>query len=1387
MANRVVVVDLLVRTGQFTAGLKTASAAMASETTNMQTKTRALQSQVGLLGIALTATAAVAVVKWAQFDHAMQRSVAVSEEAAARIGDLKDAAKSDEVIKLGYDAIGASDSIYELTKAGVSATDVLGGALAGALSLAAVETMDAAEAAKIMASALNQFELEGVYSAHVADLLAAGAAKAQGSAHELGFALKQSGLVANQFGMSIEETTGTLAFFASTGLIGSDAGTSLRTMLLHLAGPSTKAAKLMKEIGLEVYGANGEMVDMETLANNLQSSMGKLSEEQRNQALATIFGADATRAASLLYREGGDRVAEWIDKVDDAGFAADSAAKMMDSLNGDVKKLSATWERSMINLGESADSRMRFAVQQVTSLVEEFGELPPAIQDVILTLVGGGGLAILGVLAISQVVSALSTLKAAMVATGVVSEATANKMTRGFGKATKAVGVLAAAFAAASVLAATQDWSMNVLGGDLGTGESTKALLALADGADIASTSLSDLLYSANITGNQPFFANIDSIGEAWRILKEPSVGQNIDNFSASLLTLGQSTSTGRKQAEEFFSTVDEGLTSLVLSGAPEEAAKALAAIADEAGVSIDEVKTLLPDYADALAGTEVQTILAADATGGLAATAEKLGIAYDGTAESAASVTAAEVAAQMAHEEYISAIVDSFTSFLTLGDVYQGAIDAQKDWATSAAEATESTTDSWEDFYDGQTVSADQYITELQKQVEAQEAWAANLLVLTGRVKDEMPADLQVAAQEMINELRGLGPEGAAQIAVLKDMSAAELLEVAELYLRQGLATGQDWAEGVEAIENPKVGVDTTEATSYLSLLQGDLDALKPPPSIAINVDTDTALAKITAVKAALSNLPASATVTEKLRAAYAASQGRATGGAIAGPGTGTSDSIPALLSNGEHVLTADDVQKAGGQTGVYRMRAAIQSGMLRFASGGAVGGKSLDYWDSARLDTGEILDLQIRIRDLQKDLAAGGADALTGLDRSKAAYDLGENERKLREGLYANSLDASKSIATRIAEQDAADNREKQKADYSTDISRGDFKDGLAGGMSGAYSSLDRLRRDVLPNLVGPQQTALADAIKAAEENAKSLHTALDDVDLKLKSATEQAEDLQSISGRVQSGLSGGFDLGGSGGVVAAVNPFTGAVTGGGAGSQGKSMLGAAQAYATKIKTFATKLQRLADRGFAGAILQELAALGVEAGIPAADALLSLDPSDTSALNRAYEDINTFSAQAGQAVSAGFYEGGLAAADGIVAGLQDRRGAIQDAIMQMAMDMQTGLKAALGIASPARKIRDLMKFVGQGAVLGLEDQQGIVTDASARLFAGVTVPGGSSRYGAGGSVSGGAGDLTASLSDAQVERLAVAFETGNVRNINAATAQQNQKVLTTYGARGR
>ena len=52
------------------------------------------------------------------------------------------------------------------------------------------------------------------------------------------------------------------------------------------------------------------------------------------------------------------------------------------------------------------------------------------------------------------------------------------------------------------------------------------------------------------------------------------------------------------------------------------------------------------------------------------------------------------------------------------------------------------------------------------------------------------------------------------------------------------------------------------------------------------------------------------------------------ATGGRISGPGTGTSDDVLMWGSNGEHMLTAREVQRLGGHNHVYAMRKMVEMG---------------------------------------------------------------------------------------------------------------------------------------------------------------------------------------------------------------------------------------------------------------------------------------------------------------------------------------------------------------------------------------------------------------------------------------------------------------------------
>ena len=367
-----------------------------------QSANNSLAASNGLLGTSLTPLTAglgavalglgYAAYSGMTFDKSMSRVAAASQASTADLGRLRQAAL-DAGADTQYSAEEAAQGITELSKAGVSTADVLGGGLTGALNLAAAGEMEVAEAAETTATALSVFRLEGSQAGHVADLLAAGAGKAQGSVHDMGAALNQSALVAAQAGLSIEDTTGALAMFASNGLLGSDAGTSFKTMLQALTPNSVAAAKAMDAIGFSAYDAQGNFVGMESVAGQLRTGLAGLTEEQRNTTLETIFGSDAVRAASVFYKEGATGVAEWAGKVDDAGFAARQAAENNNNLAGDLEKLQGAAKNVFTVLGGGAQGALREVVQGMTAVVDAggdvigfFTDLPGPVQVAIGTL-----------------------------------------------------------------------------------------------------------------------------------------------------------------------------------------------------------------------------------------------------------------------------------------------------------------------------------------------------------------------------------------------------------------------------------------------------------------------------------------------------------------------------------------------------------------------------------------------------------------------------------------------------------------------------------------------------------------------------------------------------------------------------------------------------------------------------------------------------------------------------------------------------------------------------------------------------------------------------------------------------------------------------------------
>lgn len=396
--NRNITVRLLADTSNFTAGMAKVSGESQKAATTMEAaggKSKLITTGIAAAGVAATALGVAAVRMAADFDASMSTVQANTGASADEMNQLRQAA-IDAGADTIYSATESADAINELGKAGLSTSDILSGGLSGALNLAASDGMAVGDVAELMATTLKQFNLTGAQSSQVADALAAGAGKAVGSAHDLGLALNQAGMVSHSFGISMQETTGTLAAFAKSGMIGSDAGTSLKTMLISLANPSTKAENLMKELGINAYDAQGNFIGLSGLAGVLKDKLGGLSQEQRNQALATIFGSDAIRAANVLYEQGAEGIDDWTKKVSDSGYAAEQAAAKNNNLKGDLESLSGSFESLMISLGEGGQGPLRSLVQTLDTLVDAFGQLPAPVQQgiVLMTTLVGGSVAV---------------------------------------------------------------------------------------------------------------------------------------------------------------------------------------------------------------------------------------------------------------------------------------------------------------------------------------------------------------------------------------------------------------------------------------------------------------------------------------------------------------------------------------------------------------------------------------------------------------------------------------------------------------------------------------------------------------------------------------------------------------------------------------------------------------------------------------------------------------------------------------------------------------------------------------------------------------------------------------------------------------------------------
>ncbi|MCY0928300.1 phage tail tape measure protein [Streptomyces sp. H27-H1] len=1068
-----------------------------------------------MASMGLVAVFGLAAFAAARFDKAMSEVRAVTDGSASDMKKLSDAALQAGQATI-YSATQAANAEAELARAGISTADIIGGALKGSLDLAASGQLELGESAIISAQAMNAFKLKGQDVGHIADVISAGAGKSATNVHHMGMAFRQAALLASQTGLSLEDTVGTLSLFAQNALTGSDAGTSLKVMLQRLVPQSNEAAAAMDAVGFSAYDASGNFIGLSALSAQMKSSFSKLTPEARNAAMATIFGSDAVRAATILYEAGAQGVDGWVKAVNDSGYATRVAATMTDNLAGDLERLKGALETALISSGSSANGVLRDMAKALTSVVNWYGQLNPSTQSTVTIMAGLAG--IVGVVGtgLLLMLPRIMAVRAELVALGLTAA-----RTRAFMMGLGRLSVVVSAIAAMS----------------MGVSWLTERFRDAPPNVTRLTNALVDFAMKGKATGelSKTFGANLDGIGEAAARLAHPGTLDRIGDSLYEITHLGMGTDEGLEKARDQIKALDESLSSLVSSGNPDMAAKAFERMATESekqGVSTEKLRTLLPQYSAALTTTDTTTKLAADSQKKLGdATAmtadeiadtrtetEKLKDALNALNGVAISAAEKEISFRSSLKELTDAVKENGYSLDVTTEKGRAVKGAFLDAASAALAHAEATAQQKDSVAAGNAV-LEQDIAILRRQMQA-----------AGFSKQSIDSLIGAYAQIPTNVTTAVTAPGARQATA--EMEA----------LKQKIAS-------TPAGKTVIVQAPTAGAISELVKLGYKVNTL-PDGRVEITVPTANAVGALNGLQARINSMHGTSiditTHYKTTGSPYAPSGGRANreanggyirgyaagggvqympiGGPVYGPGTPTSDSVPTWLSTGEYVIKAASVRKYG-----HAMFDRLNAG--RYAGGGSPGytpselpvlggagearrrydeltGKLRDAWSDYRRAVDELNRLKADKKSSAGDKKAAGnavnsAFALVkSLDRTLGLPSGAQAPGSFNLGVYQRMLNNS------------LGDTEKWRASLTKIGQRGgeEIRDLLEGMGSEGY--------DLVNSLAGASDSMFKDIVAKIKKTGTAATATLGDFTRQLGASTKEskqfASDLQTLAAR-------------------------------------------------------------------------------------------------------------------------------------------------------------------------------------------------------------------------------------------------------------------------------
>lgn len=332
---------------------------------------------LAVIGGSMTAIGASAVKEGLTFDKAMSQVAATLGKTTEDIKELSDFARKMGA-ETAFSATEAAEALNYMALAGYDSEKSMR-MLPTVLNLAAAGNMDLARASDMVTDAQSALGLSLEESEALVDQMAKTSSKTNTSVEQLGDAMLTVGGTAKMMKGGTAELNAVLGVLADNGIKGSEGGTALRNVMLALSSPTKKAATALKQLGVNVYDAEGNMKDIPTIMAELNAAMSGMSQQERTKYISQIFNKRDLKSVEALLGTTSDRWAELNDEIaNSGGAAAQMAETQLDNLAGDITKLKSAASEAKLKISDMITPKARRLIQNLTTLVQRvstaFGE-----------------------------------------------------------------------------------------------------------------------------------------------------------------------------------------------------------------------------------------------------------------------------------------------------------------------------------------------------------------------------------------------------------------------------------------------------------------------------------------------------------------------------------------------------------------------------------------------------------------------------------------------------------------------------------------------------------------------------------------------------------------------------------------------------------------------------------------------------------------------------------------------------------------------------------------------------------------------------------------------------------------------------------------------------